>query len=185
MHLTAPTLAFFIFRVLLFTCILQACVCAQVDQADGSPPRHQNVTQEEVSCRPVGDCEACPHELLHEPFCQPFGNRRRMHCVNITATALFPSIPVHIGAPLPPHSALTQPHSNDNRQLDETTAWESCGRIVDQERADFWEFIACNVLFAGISLFVLFARSRRLQALQARQLAARIGLIRNTTRVRP
>lgn len=60
----------------------------------------------------------------------------------------------------------------------ENLAWESCGRIVSQERADFWEFVACNVFFAVFFLFILFARSKRLQALQARQLAARIGLIR-------
>ena len=47
-----------------------------------------------------------------------------------------------------------------------------------QERADFWEFVACNVLFASIGLFLVYARSKKMQALQARNLAARIGLIR-------
>jgi len=51
---------------------------------------------------------------------------------------------------------------------------------VDQERADFFEFIACNVVFAVVALAVLHLRSRRLQALRARQLAARIGLFRGT-----
>ncbi|KAG6866943.1 hypothetical protein C0991_003859 [Blastosporella zonata] len=63
----------------------------------------------------------------------------------------------------------------------ETPAWESCGRIVSQERADFFEFVACNIVFASIALVVLFARSKRLRALQARQLAARIGVIRGTS----
>lgn len=60
----------------------------------------------------------------------------------------------------------------------ELPAWESCGRIVSKERADFYEFVACNVAFALIALGVLFFRSRRMQVNQARQLAARIGLIR-------
>ncbi|KAG6836736.1 hypothetical protein H0H93_004142 [Arthromyces matolae] len=62
----------------------------------------------------------------------------------------------------------------------ETPAWGACGRIVSQERADFFEFVACNIIFAAIALVVLFARSKRLQLLQARQLAARIGVIRNS-----
>jgi hypothetical protein len=61
----------------------------------------------------------------------------------------------------------------------ETPAWEACGRIVEQERADFLEFVACNVMFAGVALVILGIRSRRLHALQARQLAARIGMVRN------
>ena len=57
-------------------------------------------------------------------------------------------------------------------------AWESCGRIVEKERADFYEFVAVNAVFAAIALFVVFFRSRRLQMMHARQLAVRIGLIR-------
>ncbi|KIM71352.1 hypothetical protein PILCRDRAFT_28765, partial [Piloderma croceum F 1598] len=108
-------------------------------------------------CRPFGRCEPCPEDALHEPFCKPFGNRRLVH---------FP--PQH-----PPPS-----HPNPNTLQGETPAWESCGRIPEKEREDFWEFVACNVLFAIIFLFILFARSKRLQALKGRQLAARIGLVR-------
>ena len=60
----------------------------------------------------------------------------------------------------------------------EIPAWESCGRIVEKERADFYEFFACNFTIAVVALFVLFARTKRLQAMHARQLAARIGLVR-------
>jgi hypothetical protein len=91
---------------------------------------------------------------LQEPFCQPFGNRRLMHC--------FES------------ADPDAQHTADPKG--ETPAWESCGRIVEREHADFWEFIACNVFFAAIALSFVVVRSKRLQALQARQLAARIGL---------
>ncbi|KDQ60131.1 hypothetical protein JAAARDRAFT_125636, partial [Jaapia argillacea MUCL 33604] len=140
-----------------------------------SVPSH-NTT--EMICRPFGRCQPCPEDALHQPFCQPFGNRRLMHCFNAS-----------LSHPPPPPSHVTPPiHHPPNLDDDdddypahpegEIPAWQSCGRIVEQERADFWEFIACNIAFAAVSLFVLLARSRRLQAQQARQLAARIGLVR-------
>lgn len=62
----------------------------------------------------------------------------------------------------------------------EIPAWEACGRIVEKERGDFYEFLVCNVAVAAVAFVVLFARSKRLQAMHARQLAARIGLVRGT-----
>jgi len=98
-----------------------------------------------------------------------------MHCVNAS-----------VNQPPPSHLPLNNTPSTGDFAYDfkaehpegETPAWESCGRIVAQERADFFEFVACNVLFAVVALVVLFARSKRLQALRARQLAARIGIFR-------
>ncbi|KAF9226359.1 hypothetical protein BS17DRAFT_777109 [Gyrodon lividus] len=60
----------------------------------------------------------------------------------------------------------------------ETPAWQSCGRIPAQERADFYEFLACNVFLAAGALGVALVRSRAVEARQARRLAARIGLVR-------
>jgi hypothetical protein len=74
----------------------------------------------------------------------------------------------------------TQPASETPHHQGEIVAWESCGRIVQQERADFWEFVACNALFSVAALVVLFLRSKRMKALQARQLAVRIGLVRRS-----
>ncbi|GLB39176.1 hypothetical protein LshimejAT787_0603380 [Lyophyllum shimeji] len=135
-----------------------------------------NDTHPGLTCTPFGACEPCPESALSEPFCQPFGNRRLMHCVNETSSRQ------------PSHEPISSPYgaSGDGHELKaqhpegETPAWESCGRIVAQERADFYEFLACNTLFAIIALLVLFARSKRLHAMQARQLAARIGIIRGT-----
>ena len=103
---------------------------------------------------------------MNQPFCQPFGNRRLMHCINSTS---------------PEHTPTKGPidHPNSPHPEGEILAWESCGRIPSNERADFYEFVACNVVFALISLCILFLRSRRLQLMQARQLAVRIGLIRD------
>lgn len=95
-----------------------------------------------------------------------------MHCVNNGTT---PPPLAHTGRPptLDDRAAAAdKPHSHEG----ETLAWAACGRILAQERADFLEFVACNVLFAAIAIFGVFSRARRMQALQARQLAARIGL---------
>lgn len=62
----------------------------------------------------------------------------------------------------------------------EIPAWESCGRIVAKERGDFYEFVACILGIAIVGVGAVLARSKRLQAMQARQLAARIGLVRPT-----
>ncbi|KAK7059697.1 hypothetical protein R3P38DRAFT_2837298 [Favolaschia claudopus] len=128
-------------------------------------------------CTPAAECEPCPAESLQEPFCQPFGTRRLMHCANGTV----PDILAHSDRPpllddrnagLSTQQRAEQSHSHAG----ETLAWAACGRIVSQERADFLEFVACNVFFVGIAIFGVYTRSRRMRALQARQLAARIGV---------
>ncbi|KAF8271802.1 hypothetical protein EI94DRAFT_1567482, partial [Lactarius quietus] len=119
----------------------------------------------ESICRPFGECEPCPHKDLREPFCQPFGNRRLLHCL--------PAPRSYAVDPYSPHR-----HADGELLEGETIAWESCGRIVVQERADFWEFVACNVLFVCIALVLVIIRSKRMSTMHARQLATRIGLAR-------
>ena len=55
-------------------------------------------------------------------------------------------------------------------------AWEPCGRVFSTERADFFEFVAVNLLFACVGIGIVLWRSKRMKLLQARQLAARIGM---------
>ena len=55
-------------------------------------------------------------------------------------------------------------------------AWESCGRLVPKERADFFEFVLCNVIFAALALAGVLVRSVRMRVARARRLAARIGV---------
>jgi len=71
-------------------------------------------------------------------------------------------------------------HPPHSRIKGEIPAWQSCGRIVSKERSDYFEFILCNALFAAGALVILFARSRRMEVMHARQLAARIGLVRGS-----
>lgn len=60
----------------------------------------------------------------------------------------------------------------------EIPAWQACGRIPTKERSDFYEFVLCNALFALVAFVLVVVRSKKLEAMQARQLAARIGLVR-------
>ncbi|KAF9653743.1 hypothetical protein BDM02DRAFT_3062115, partial [Thelephora ganbajun] len=123
-----------------------------------------------MTCRPFGRCEPCPEDSLHEPFCQPFGNRRLMHCALDDDSSTSSSSTLS--------SQQQQGHSPRSRITGEIPAWQSCGRIVSKERSDYFEFILCNALFAAAALGMLFARSRRMEIMHARQLAARIGLVR-------
>ncbi|KAH6900856.1 hypothetical protein BKA70DRAFT_1061161, partial [Coprinopsis sp. MPI-PUGE-AT-0042] len=116
-----------------------------------------------LHCVPFGKCEPCPADSLDEPFCQPFGNRRLLHCTNATDTSGFAEPETPIGGDI-----------NDKGKI---LAWESCGRISAQERADFFEFVACNIVFTVVALGLVVWRSRVVQARQARVLAARIGLV--------
>lgn len=149
--------------------------------------------ESQLVCVPFGTCEPCPddavrrllalpfteHPLstqlllqMNEPFCQPFGNRRLMHC---TPSSSSPSSPNSLQQPHPPQN---HPSTHQSDHIGEIPAWESCGRIVEKERGDFYEFLACNVVIALIAVGVVLFRSKQLRAMQARQLAARIGLTR-------
>ncbi|EGO03461.1 hypothetical protein SERLA73DRAFT_69327 [Serpula lacrymans var. lacrymans S7.3] len=124
-----------------------------------------------VTCQPVGDCEPCPEYARHEPFCQPFGNRQLVRCPPAPSS---PPSPYQTTSPLSTSSSdhLASP------LIGRIPAWESCGRNLAKERGDFYEFIACNLIFAAVALGLTYVRSQRAEANQARQLAARIGLVR-------
>ncbi len=44
------------------------------------------------------------------------------------------------------------------------------------ERADFFEFVLTNVIFTALALVGVLLRGERMRAVQARRLAARIGV---------
>ncbi|KAI0341435.1 hypothetical protein BDW22DRAFT_303537 [Trametopsis cervina] len=136
-----------------------------------TPPTHND---SQLICVSFGTCEPCPEDALKEPFCQPFGNRRLMHCAPASSTT-FPQSHSH---PPHPHTPASPSSFQGDAHAGEIPAWESCGRIVEKERADFYEFLACNVGIGLVAVGLVLVRSKQLQAMQARQLAARIGLTR-------
>ncbi|KIM42310.1 hypothetical protein M413DRAFT_444737, partial [Hebeloma cylindrosporum] len=137
-----------------------------------------NDTGTHLLCTPFGACEPCPKEAMDEPFCQPFGNRRLMHCINSTFAPIPhpPSNTPPPNRPSPPSSHSVPDSVDPNAPPGELPAWESCGRLVPKERADFFEFVGCNLIFALVALGVLFVRMKRVRMSQARWLAARIGV---------
>lgn len=160
---------------LIISSLVQVCVAQEANNTV------------DLVCRPFGTCEPCPDDALNEPFCQPFGNRRLMHCSARTSSPAYHPPPGP--APFrgdehdfdrgpPPFAGADSDTGQSKPDSGEIPAWEACGRIVEKERGDFYEFLACNVVIAVIALVVLFMRSKRLQAMHARQLAARIGLVR-------
>lgn len=89
------------------------------------------------------------------------------------------------GGKSPPYAGPRQddeggdnPHYNPGSKPPQTSlpAYESCGRIVEKERADFFEFVLTNVIFAALALTGVLIRSERMRAVRARRLAARIGV---------
>lgn len=116
---------------------------------------------------------------LKEPFCKPFGNRRLMHCTPSSSTAYEDAHGRPPSQHLPDDMAGTAPSAlQGDVHPGEIPAWESCGRIVEKERGDFLEFVACNFGIALVAIGLVLVRSKQLRAMQARQLAARIGLVR-------
>jgi hypothetical protein len=107
-----------------------------------------------------------------------------MHCTPASSSPSFSSSSTHADLHPPPDSNR-DPHARHlfaPRQAAGDTftipAWKSCGRIVNKERGDFYEFVACNGAIAVLAVGLVLVRSKQLKARQARQLAARIGLTR-------
>ncbi|RSH86816.1 uncharacterized protein EHS24_005090 [Apiotrichum porosum] len=114
----------------------------------GKKPSYVAEPAENLECEPFGECEPCPEDDLKQPFCMPFGNRRLLHCVPRGAGADAHKIP----------------------------AWEACGKVVKQEKHDFYSFITSNLLLLIVCLVIYGVRTSTLAAQQYRQLAARIGI---------
>ncbi|PPQ82608.1 hypothetical protein CVT25_007122 [Psilocybe cyanescens] len=158
----SPSRGMMFIQIFLFHAFIVHAISSDQDVV-GQPPagsgKGANETGNHLLCTPFGSCEPCPSDAMNEPFCQPFGNRRLMHCLNSTT-----------------ESSSSPQQGSTNHAIPEIPAWESCGRIISKERADFYEFVACNVLFALVALGVLVFRERRLRLGRARMLAARIGI---------
>ncbi|KAF9511087.1 hypothetical protein BS47DRAFT_1200822 [Hydnum rufescens UP504] len=119
-----------------------------------------------VICRPFGACERCPTDAREDASCEPTGNRRLLRCHPRSSLD-------SLGKSQPPHEDTPA----------ETSSWEPCGKIIATERADYWEFVTCNIIFAGVGLLVVFSRTRRIAAIQYKNLVARIGLARGAAGV--
>ncbi|KAG8853780.1 hypothetical protein FRB96_008035 [Tulasnella sp. 330] len=116
-----------------------------------SRPVQSKETQDDsassVICRAEGLCERCPESSIHEPFCQPYGNRRLIKCLPNTEE----------------NARLMRQHAHDDGDeeqttynLGETPAWEACGKVIVLERADYWEFLVSFRAFVVVLLSRFF-----------------------------
>jgi hypothetical protein len=92
-------------------------------------PRIYHVSKQELLSSPELT------EQRTQPFCQPFGNRRLLHC---------------------------KPSSSGTESTGEVPAWEACGKVVKQERQDFYEFVVCPICLHSILHFLTFFRQMTL-----------------------
>ncbi|KAG8970684.1 hypothetical protein FRC03_004066 [Tulasnella sp. 419] len=151
---------------------------------DSSSPNSKTGVESssQVICRIEGLCERCPESSINEPFCQPYGNRRLIKCLPKTPenerlleeAAKAQAEAERLGSKF--NWGRKKNPTPKISHLGETPAWEACGKVIAVERADFWEFLLCNLIFVSLSLFVVLARSKKLAAIQYRKLVARIGL---------
>lgn len=56
---------------------------------------------------------------LDQPFCQPFGNRRLLHCIPADK-------------------------KDDPNPPGEIPAWESCGKVLKLEQREYYEFVVSS-----------------------------------------
>ncbi|KAH7092885.1 hypothetical protein BKA62DRAFT_64255 [Auriculariales sp. MPI-PUGE-AT-0066] len=147
--------------------VLYLCLFIILCAAQEQPELPRASQGPEFNCIQFGVCEKCPPAALHEPYCQPYGSRRLLHC---TPRDEPPNNDDHghIQAP----GAAGGHKDNDGH----TPAWESCGRTHAKEREEYWQFVLCNLFFTLLGLVLLFSRSQVVASMQARRLAARIGV---------
>ena len=169
----------------------------------GSPPQsHPNTTagggeDEELICVPAGQCEPCPADLvrhtsssyactctdattifnqLHEPFCQPFGTRRLMHCTPPSSSSASSTSDHSSTSNTQPRQHDSNPSTTFQTHSRGIPGFEPCGRITSLERYDFYEFVAFNLGLGILAVGGVVFRSRLMRARQVRTIAARIGL---------
>ncbi|KAG0152567.1 hypothetical protein CROQUDRAFT_85688 [Cronartium quercuum f. sp. fusiforme G11] len=155
-----------------------------------------NEPPNEYACRPIGKCEPCPIEELSNSICQIYQNRRLVHCLYLgsSSPALIASVLIDktnypAGLMMTNNDHYHHLDQTDIQKVDSKMAkvgsgigsaefptWEACERVISKERADYYEFIVCNIILTLISLLIFIFRTKLLINRQYGKLAQRIGL---------
>jgi len=117
-----------------------------------------------VRCFPQTSCQPCRLALdtdVEDKSCEMTGNHFGIRCV--PAESLD-----HQRAPSPTEFITG-----------EYEVFVSCGKVASVERADYYEFLVCNLAFAVVGILVVFSRTRRIATLQYKNLMARIHRVRD------
>ncbi|GAC92452.1 hypothetical protein PHSY_000005 [Pseudozyma hubeiensis SY62] len=109
-------------------------------------------------CSPIGDCEPCPEDVIHLPYCRPYNNRRRVACSPVTDR----------NDPQAVQSALRAANSakTDTSAANVRLGYEACGKSAKQEARDYFEMIG---VIASIAIFSVWAFVQRQKLLFRRQ----------------
>ncbi|PWZ03673.1 hypothetical protein BCV70DRAFT_197878 [Testicularia cyperi] len=112
-----------------------------------------------VVCVAIGECSACPIDVLHFPYCRPYNNRRRVACEEIEN----PSDPASVQ-----RARLAAPKSS-------MLGWEACGKSARKEARDYFELIVVLAGVAIASVWVFIHRQKVLFQRQNEQLQFRVS----------
>ncbi|KAJ9473981.1 hypothetical protein PHBOTO_004071 [Pseudozyma hubeiensis] len=110
-------------------------------------------------CSPISECEPCPEDVIHLPYCRPYNNRRRVACSPVTDRNNPQSVQSALSAA---KSAKTNTSAANVIRL----GYEACGKSAKQEARDYFEMIG---VIASIAIFSVWAFVQRQKLLFRRQ----------------
>lgn len=116
-------------------------------------------------CAPIGECEPCPDDVIHLPYCRPYNNRRRVACSPVTDR----NNPEAVQAALDEAKAAKS-GSNSTIRL----GYEACGKSAKKEARDYFEMIAFIASIAIFSVWAFIQRQKLLFQRQNQQLLSRV-----------
>ncbi|TKY89949.1 hypothetical protein EX895_001247 [Sporisorium graminicola] len=127
-------------------------------------------------CAPIGECEPCPDDVIHLPYCRPYNNRRRVACSPVTN----PTDPKAIQSALTLATAA-KTSTNSTASL----GYEACGKSAKQEARDYFEMIAVIASIAIFSVWAFVQRQKLLFRRQNQQLQSRVTGQRRASGIPP
>lgn len=107
---------------------------AQVAGSSTAPAASSSVSSNATMhvCAPIGECEPCPDDVIHLPYCRPYNNRRRVACSPVSDANNTTAIQAAL------RSATTA--SNPAALL----GYEACGKSAKHEARDYFEMIVSH-----------------------------------------
>lgn len=123
-------------------------------------------------CSPIGECEPCPEDVIHLPYCRPYNNRRRVACSPVTdrtdAQAVQSALDVVV------HTAKSTSSGSGSGSVTVRMGYEACGKSAKQEAKDYFEMIAVIASIAIFSVWAFVQRQKLLFKRQNLQLQSRV-----------
>ncbi|GAC74135.1 hypothetical protein PANT_10d00032 [Moesziomyces antarcticus T-34] len=139
-----------------------------VASSSGTQPAVAAGNATDYVCVPAGDCNPCPDDVVHLPFCRPYNNRRRVACSPVADRADASAV----------RTAMDTANAARNATGSTAAAllgWEACGKSAKQEAKDYFEMIAVVAVLAVVSVWAFVQRQKLLFQRQNQQLLYRVS----------